>query len=1052
MVLIPKNLLGHYKPNFGNNTLSLLNEVDAYQVIQSNDYSKQITQEIQTRFKNGLENGFNPDEKKLYQKAKAQGFESVTFSIRSKRKKGSEVEHTNLICLDVDENTFEEHTHFRNLIHDGKVPFARASAFSVSGAYNGSMWVNVWCDITSAIYSEHKDLFKLLGLNQSSSKSKISQALHVAYSDLLRYELSVFDIRVSKRSHVQPRYLSHDADMYVDLTAKKFTLNELYDFILRSEKQKREIQRKRIEDNTHIPSGDWMKICDYFANEKINSNDNGADALGRMYCFYFGCKANLLGIEKEQVLQHIKDKFDLHEKTFNSEYENQLIDAYTSYKDSFATSSKLLHQIDEFTISLNAGERLNDKAKEVDVLLQEHSYLELVANCGIGKNYASVYNISDNYRLRTGERTVIICSLNQKVKKDAEQYNLPYLTGERLNDSITYGHNLWSEFEDAPVILCNQNQFPKLASYLKSKNEKCLAIVDEVQTLSKAYKESTSKKLLSALNMSAREIIVMTGTPKDYFQELGFKRVRVLSHHSKINIIVREREKNWLLNLGQVFKDYQDQNKMLLVKYNNKKALATAKDYLINQFALKDENVLVIHSDISKSEREVFEDKLNSDKVNSFDGGVKVVLCTSAINEGIDIYSEREIILVNFERTGLFAPDELVQFADRWRVNSEEKTLICYFAIIDQKERGFNTYIPAVMFEELYSLYKSVCNGLNETLSKSPNYSQKALISLQNRFSDECRYIYFDEELMCYYPDVIACMIEIENNWLSKCTCNEGMEYITSNFDYFNIEFDKLSYEFDESAKALASELAENEKINRKKAKDLYTRLYNTDKNILFQAILKACEDPEVKAHVEKSITYGNQAQELIEKFPELFSKYISIGKQLVKRDAQLRYFLLEDEEVDVLVFNGDSIRSQQGFSDVHTGLKLHVLLMLLDYSQAHPEQRIMTREQEREAHRLNNFIEGYPMNEFFTQDEIVRLVQTHYRRNGKMFKVTKQNAMCLVKAFFKLEHQRFGGQKKEFRYTAIAKKGMNDFLMQLDLKNTSLIMERIEENLKALL
>lgn len=1052
MVLIPKNLLGHYKPNFSNNTLSLLNEVDAYHHIQSNDYTKKVTQEIQHRFKNGLVNGFSGDEKKPYNKAKSQGFESVTFSIRSPRKKGSKVEHTNIINLDIDENTFQELTDFRKLIHDGKVEFARACAYSVSGVYNGSMWMNVWCDITSANYSEHKELFKLLGLTSASSKSKIAEELHIAYNDLLKYELSAFDINFSRRSHVQPRYLSHDADVYVDLNAKKFTLEELYDFKLKSEKQKREIQRKQIENGTPSILGDWVSICDYFATEKINEAKEDVSPLGRMYCFHFGCRANLLGIEKSVLIEHIKEKFAENGKAFTDYYQEQLLSPYKSYKDSFGISAKLLHKIDEVLISLNDDERLNDKAEELDALLQKHGKIELIANCGIGKNYASVHGIAEHYKERTQEKTVIVVSNNQKAKKDACQYELPYLTGERLNEAIAEGHDIWKEFADSDVIVCNQNQFPKLALYIESRGEKCLAILDEAQTIPQAYKEGTSKKLLAAVNRTAREIIVMTGTPKDYFQELGFERVRVLSKHAEINIVVRERQKNWLLDLGQVYQDYQDQDKMLLVKYNNKKALGSAKEYLIKKFGLKDENVLVIHSDISKNDRAKFEDKLNNDKLNSFAEYVKVVLCTSAINEGIDIYSEREIILVNFERTGLFAPDELVQFADRWRVKDEVKTLICYFSVIDQKERGFNTYIPGVMFEELYSLYKNVCKGLNDTLSKSPNYSHKALISLKNRFSDECKYIYFDDNLMCYYPDAIAIMIEIENTWLSKCTCTEGMKYIKDNFNYFNIKFDKLSYEFDESEKALAQEVEQNEKINRKKAKDIYASLYNTDKNILFQAILRACEDADVKKHIEKSITYGHQAQELIDKFPELFNKYISIGKQLVKRDAQLKYFLLEDEEVDVLVLNNNSIRSEQGFNDIHTGIKLHTLLMLLDYSQANPEHKIMTREQEKEAHRLNNFVESYPMNEYFTQDEIVKLVQTHYRRNGKMFKVTKQNAMCLVKAFFKLEHTRFGGQKKIYTYSAIEKKGMNDFLMELGLKDTSLIMERIEENLRALL
>lgn len=1035
--------------------------MDAYRIIQTS--SKEITDRLQKRFESEIKNDFQDSSKAPYQNAKRDTFESVTFSIKSSRAKGSDIDHTNIICLDIDENTHQELIDFRQKVLSNQIDFARACALSVSGRYNGSMWLNVACDVTSVNYSDHKELFKLLNLFEGSDRNTIIEKVHKAYTDLIQFHLSKMGIifGTSSKTLKQPRYLSHDPDIYINLNAKVFTLDELLMFKRETTKRKRAIQKKSIVSSAILNERTWADLCEKFAEDKLTGNNtdvlstSSTDFIDnkRMFCFYFGCQANKLGIYQAQAIEYIQKKFDEHSLAFTQAYKDQLTSAYENYEDSWRSSARLLHKIDECTIDLEEGQRLNDKAQEIDVLLSKHGRIELIADCGIGKNYASVHGISSGYKAKHNEPTVIIVSLNQKAKKDAKQYNLPYLTGERLNESLEQGFDIWGEIDESDVILCNQNQFPKLALRLKSQGKKCRAILDEVQTVTKAYKEDTSKELLSALEMSAREIMVMTGTPKDYFGELGFKRVRVNSKHDPINTIIRKSEKNWLLNLGRLYTEYKSEDKIILAKCNNKKALGTARDYLTEHFDLSPEQVLIIHSDISKSERDVFEDKLNNDKVNSFEDHVKIVLVTSVINEGIDIYSEREIITVSFERTGYFVPDELIQFAGRWRVKGKAKTLICYFPITDHPNKGFNTYIPSYQFHELYNLYNDICTGLNSSLSNSHHYSEKALISLKNRFSDECKFIYYDKNSNSYKPDTIACMLEIEKTWLSKCTCLEGIEFIKNNFPYFNFEFqDEEEVTFSEQEQEITQRIQEDEKINRKKAKEMFLELYQIDKTLLFQAILRASSDPEINNSVKRLISYNDKANVLIQKMPVLFNKYLSIGKQLVKRDAKLRHFLSSDNDRETIMFDNNTITSEQKFSDFLTGIKLHVLLMLWFNNQTNPEKGTITREQNEEGRRLMRFITDYPLNDFYSQDEIVKLVTKHYRRNGKHFKVTKQNAMCLVRTFFEIEMKRFGGQNKINKYAARKVNNLDKFLLASGLKDVSQIKKEIEENINALL
>lgn len=1026
--------VGLYLPNFKSNHNPLIDELEAYRIIQTENIDSTI--HIQEKFKKELSADWEGYDKSEYKKLKEQSFQSVTFSLSSPRFRNTKnIRHTNLINLDLDEEDKQTLDAFREKIRNNEVDFARACALSVSGVHSGAFWMNVKCEITQANYADNKELFDLLQLSSGSDEKKVIDRLHKEYNNFLQSELSKYGISFHRRSYTQPRFLSNDSNCYVNINARVITLDELLHFVKSNEKRKRNIERKQVATKQVAPIGDWIGMCEYFANEKQDHKEGN-----RMFCFRFGFKANRLGIKQEQVIAYLEKAL---ESVWCEEYKEQALSAYSTYEDQNEKDKKLLHKIDSIQINLKEDERVSDKSEEIDKLLQKHKKIELIADCGIGKNYAFINHISKLYYERTGQKTVMVLSLNLKVYGDAKEYNVPYLTSE----SLKQGESIWEEIDNSHLVLCNQNQFARLAYYLTGRNEKCLTVIDEVQTLTKAYRQSTSKKLLSAIDSVQDEICVMTGTPKPYFHSLGFTRVKVNSYKDTTTVIVRQFDKNWIHSLGDLVEDYNPKETIILAKYDSIPKLYTAKDFLLKSKGLKDEEVVIIHSGQSKDERANFEDRLYSDKRNSFAENVRVVLCTSAMNEGISIHSTREIIPVVFNRTGFFEIDDFLQFLDRDRKRGNSKNPItkkafCYFPHIDHAPRGFNSFMPAYQFEEQLSLYNDLCKVMNKQFNQNPCYSERAITSLQNTFSDEQKLIYYDVIEKSYKPDVIGLMVLTEKQWMNRCTCNEGFEHIVNNYNHIEVKFDNLSHEIDEVESEMLEALEENEKLTRAKAKEVYLDLYQKDKELLFQAILRACDS----LGIEKLASHSKQAKELTERFPELFDKYLSIGKQIVQREQKLKYYLLNDEECEnVLVNDSNSFLSEQRFNAFLEGKKMHLLLMLLDIARDYPESKLITQQQAKEACRLEKYINSYPLEEYLTQSEIVAMTKEKYKRNSKNFKLTKQNAMMLLNTFFQVDSQRFGANGVRM-YAAIKPKSFSDFLREGGLENNAEIVKRLED------
>jgi hypothetical protein len=1037
--------LGYYGPKFKNDSHQLINELKAYEIIRGENLGK--TQEIQAKHKLGIIEGFKSINKSAYQKDKSDTFSSVTFSITSPRAKDSLIEHTGIFCLDLDENTQEELNAFRERISAGDIPYARACALSVSGAFNGSMWLNVKCDIKEVTYNNAPALFKLLGLTEQSDTNEIYLKLHIAYSELLKYELSKYDINVpvSSKTLKQPRYLSNDKDIYVNIGAKVFTLDELLSFQSKHQERKKVITQKKRKERvlTGKKARTGFDLCERYAQEKVKEEETCEDAFEhkRRYCFFFGLKAIRLGISKEDLVNHIESVFIERNSTLTSGYREQLLSAYDTYSKSFGKDKQELYNLSterqEQVLTLAKNERLNNKAQELDELLQRYKKLEVIANTGIGKNYAAINGIRESFVARTGGKVVLVCSLNAKIKKDYIQYgdkSITYVTGERLNKENPF--TIWKEVEECNIILCNQNQYESVVRYIHFElNLPILSIIDEIQTLAQAYKEKVSSQMYNALNKYSLEQIIMTGTPLDYFNSLGYKRVRVQSYHSPINLEVRGSSKKWVLDLLNLIREYDKE--LLLIKYNSKRKLEQAQEFLIKK-GIKPEQILVIHSDNTKEVRDRYEHRLNSDKKNSFAPEVKVVLCTSAINEGIDIYSEREIISVNFERTGFINPHQLVQFSDRWRTNKDKK-VICFFPNLLQAPRGFNRFSPAYHFDNGCRILNKLVERFNEDYNNDPYYSNSEKIDFTNHFSNESKHIKYDEREGIFKLDYISVMVQVQEEYIKKCTALEGLEYITQEYDYFNVSFSGDSTEINKQELDEIEEYEKEIKLSNEQAQAKYLKLFQEDKRKLLQAIAHQVDSPEYNKFKAPAIEQ-ERVQDFIKANSDILEKHLSIGKGILKRELNLDYWNFEDNEKEELTIGEGKFIGDTKFSALMLGVVKHLELIALDCHESKPEDKLMNKGQHNDAKRSYLFSNLFNAGEEYTQGQFYERTKKHFNKNGKRSTYSKAYCIELVRAFYHLKEKR---TKKGIVYEVIGKKEMVTYLREKGIKNPEKILLR---------
>ena len=198
---------------------------DIYIDISQGTYQKQ-TYYIQNKWEQELQFGFDNNQKTEYQDDKKNMLPCVVFSGCYDRYKSIEeqtaVQHSGRMNMDIDMNNRIELDEFNKVVLSGRIPFIEACGKSVSGKFNGSMWINVLIELPESYNHLTEYIIDKLKLKEDNYISKIHTTYYEFFSDLLYKELKI--VAGNTKEVKRLRYLSHDSNIFINYEAKYLDL------------------------------------------------------------------------------------------------------------------------------------------------------------------------------------------------------------------------------------------------------------------------------------------------------------------------------------------------------------------------------------------------------------------------------------------------------------------------------------------------------------------------------------------------------------------------------------------------------------------------------------------------------------------------------------------------------------------------------------------------------------------------------------------------------------------------------------------------------------
>lgn len=981
---------------------SVLTKAEAYSLFKSAAFAAQ-TQQVQADFQAELTSDF-PEGKSHYQEAKRKLLPALCFAGNIDRSEDEQkgFVHSGLLTLDIDENSQEDLQAFFQLVQSGKLVYVEAAGRSVSGFLTGAMWLNVRIEIPSGKLPAK--LQKLLSLNGKESRYQILSALQAAYWSAFAYLLNTqVGIIAGKagKDLKRLRYVAHDPDLYFNDHAEVFSLETLT-FSL--EKQKAEAEVSTFESLSIEWTSDAFQYAERFAAAKGLTFEAGSRHTFRNA---LAIALNLLGVEQRQAEAFILDKY----RPSSGSLSNEVSFPYKQYKDSFGRWSSRLKAEDVLPTSvfrLLPGQRVSDFGEEVVSAILTHKKIDLEAGTGTGKNFAIVKKIAPLLLERTGKKSVIVCSLNAKAAKDAEQYGLPYITGQALKQAGQSAPEMVKEALKADLVLCNQNAFPKIAAKLKRRFETRHVFIDESHTLCQSYKKKVSGALWSALSGFAESITLLSGTPKPYFGALGFQR---LTFVQEVRPAIRTKVIEYTGRPEEVvFQHIQKTDfskKRLVIKLQSKSGIKRLTG-LIQQIGFKPEEVISLYSDTNVKQSAAFKSVLKAlPGQSSFAEQVKVVLVTSFVNEGLDLYEQAgfDLEFVNVEKGHCFATDEVVQFADRWRTD-QDKQLYSYHKAAKQafQQRHFNALAE---FEQTTAFFQEEADRLTRLKTKFADcYTLQSLFDTKTDFSAFEAFLTTDQEGKLI-PNVLAIAAKVSEQADQLTSTLSGWKRIAAKYPYFKVTFDQQQ----EACKLDTSDFDRTEAATKKEAESILKDLFVHDKDTLLQAIGQTTEDAGLKQDTDFDASRREHAKQLLERLPDLFSDRLQYAERLAASWYKFSKAGFSEAAFQDFFFEEDGFATRQKLTSFLTALRLNLLLTVFGLSKlafrTSGRLPVLTVQQAEDAKRLTRFVSNIDAMAYkgsLTSSAALRAMKDAFKQEDGL---TERKAVLLLKALFHVEDQR---------------------------------------------
>ena len=986
---------------------------DFVQLIKSDKATKQATQAIQREHGPAIEAGF-PEGKKAYQDQKADTLTAVQLSgVLTDRSSGADLsnfKHSGLITLDIDDHGQEMQAILMAAAH--KHPSLSMCARSVSGVFNGNFWAafNVEVPAGENPVQLHKDYHSLITEQLSEATGA-----KIGGNDSLK----------------RLRYITHDPDLFFNPDAQAVTFDQLKQWRAKRAAERRKVKRKAVQSGQIE-----QKSANAFDDAVTWARAKGFDYIdGQKHNFrtHIAIRLNWYGIPQADAEVFISTNYP-------GDLRHSVSGPYKAYASDFGKGAHILvqraaykeaeqaaKQPERSIIKLEKGQYLSDKAQYIFSILEEKGKVHLQAGTGSGKSYMSAVELAKHTR----RKIVIACSLNAKVMKDAEQYNIAAVTGELMRKFER--KTILDTADAAQVVLCSYEQVPRLAA--RYGNDNPVFVIDESHSLSYSYRARSLNAMWAAVEQHS--VIAMTGTPLPYFAQLGFYVVKVENERTPINLHVRSRMRGPLSGTAVdhiVKTDFNTRRAVCLI--NSKAELTATKKALIAKGFKRSEVVVLYSSDEVKASAEFKRLIEARGGGESFSEAVKVVLTTSLIGEGVDVYSSKAVDFLTVYREQKFNPIQLVQFADRWRAEGE-KNCYLYALPADEAEdwqQGEN-YRSGVFFALRYKYFSERCRLYNSRIERiEQRCLDQRLFSTGSEFSEEEKYITRCKETGKYSVCVPGLIAQAEGQRHKHRTQQSALNELKADYPYFNV-IDQRA-EAEKVTDADVHSAVNKEADEREQAKAVLSKLTQDNLQVLTQAVALKTQDTNLKKQREREPSLDRQARELHEQHPALFSRYLARAEGVIKRLLQARELGITDEDYKRAAVG----RSAERVGRFIEGLRLQVLLFLYLHSE---NTKALTVQQMADGAKLAQFVAAVQQHEgeALTATKLKQLADLHIGSRARRF--TQKQAVKIAGYFFSFEDARTGSTKQK---TVCETLSLSDYLKRENVREIAPFLKRYEK------
>lgn len=720
-------------------------------------------------------------------------------------------------------------------------------------------------------------------------------------------------------------FLSYDPEIYVNERAKVFdTVKELS-----PEKAPETGKKEWFLASSQANSKLKEKILDKAEFEILNAPDGQRHEtvlkMSRLLGGYVAsgvlelneAKSTLLNAVSIMYTNNRADKFRALEDGFKDGLASPVYLPPRTYKPRIKPKETIKISPD---YELAVKEWLTEAKDQIKEYAEKEKRILLFAPTGTGKTTV-ILSIAKDFK-EAGKRVIIAEPTTALTDQIAKENGFTPLTGETegVDRDIALSEN---------ITVATYDQASKIADFYD------VIIIDEAHEYIEAY--SYRSNVLTALQNNSKDktVIAITATPQgNLLKKLDFKYLRVNVLNEKVKTIkVRLIKKNPLTTALNHILNANVKGKTLIL-INDKKALDTLKSELISRGLAKENEIIILDSETRKTKH--YNDYLKLISEQKFADGVKYILATKLIAEGLNINDPELKQMVLIDTNNKIPPEQIIQFYARSRKYEPE---FIYYAFIGKKETELITDL-----ENEFELKKADVILAKTGLEAFSKMKGKAItpehpINNTLKFTDVGKFVIKQNDQ--FVINDLAVLHKTYTDHLSRLDLYDKIRYLEANYKV-KFDLDSFNYLYE-----LETEEIDKEKLkdkDRKTAKILFIALSNHFKDVC-KLIAEHTNNKDLRANISKYYplsglnidTYSPEFEKLLPEFENsfLYSQLETLLKRFFKFERFFEGKIDDTTKITVLAFlftsdkeNKLKIRGNASFNDLYKRLEIYYFLL----------------------------------------------------------------------------------------------------------------------------